>query len=113
MIRRPPRSTLFPYTTLFRSREPRPHAIRNRVQRPDADLRIAGHAVLPAIRLLEPNPKQPDHRLVTHGRTVFFAGLAHQPRRRQPMPRLPVGGQHRRTPADLDRVQLTPRPAAI
>src|SRR2546428_1611826 len=24
MIRRPPRSTLFPYTTLFRSRDPRP-----------------------------------------------------------------------------------------
>src|SRR6266498_617422 len=24
MIRRPPRSTLFPYTTLFRSRSPRP-----------------------------------------------------------------------------------------
>src|SRR5438034_5659064 len=24
MIRRPPRSTLFPYTTLFRSRRPRP-----------------------------------------------------------------------------------------
>src|SRR2546428_7912696 len=29
MIRRPPRSTLFPYTTLFRSREP-PHALRER-----------------------------------------------------------------------------------
>src|SRR5690349_23067927 len=26
MIRRPPRSTLFPYTTLFRSRGLRPHA---------------------------------------------------------------------------------------
>src|SRR3712207_8503092 len=26
MIRRPPRSTLFPYTTLFRSRHPRLHA---------------------------------------------------------------------------------------
>src|SRR2546430_9705281 len=26
MIRRPPRSTLFPYTTLFRSKEQRPHA---------------------------------------------------------------------------------------
>src|SRR2546430_3146716 len=26
MIRRPPRSTLFPYTTLFRSREQRDHA---------------------------------------------------------------------------------------
>src|SRR5256885_8722225 len=25
MIRRPPRSTLFPYTTLFRSREPEEH----------------------------------------------------------------------------------------
>src|SRR2546427_4175286 len=25
MIRRPPRSTLFPYTTLFRSRDPAPH----------------------------------------------------------------------------------------
>src|SRR5256885_11814265 len=28
MIRRPPRSTLFPYTTLFRSRAPVPHADR-------------------------------------------------------------------------------------
>src|SRR3989442_8622564 len=27
MIRRPPRSTLFPYTTLFRSSEPRPSAL--------------------------------------------------------------------------------------
>src|SRR6266850_6783218 len=27
MIRRPPRSTLFPYTTLFRSREPPQHVI--------------------------------------------------------------------------------------
>src|SRR5258707_11743153 len=31
MIRRPPRSTLFPYTTLFRSRRYRPRALRNRV----------------------------------------------------------------------------------
>src|SRR2546430_13266562 len=29
MIRRPPRSTLFPYTTLFRSRTPRAHARRS------------------------------------------------------------------------------------
>src|SRR5256885_10009358 len=43
MIRRPPRSTLFPYTTLFRS-----HGLRNRLQlhvaRPlvdRADLRVA------------------------------------------------------------------------
>src|SRR3989442_8153248 len=30
MIRRPPRSTLFPYTTLFRSRASRPAAARRR-----------------------------------------------------------------------------------
>src|SRR6266516_6708686 len=29
MIRRPPRSTLFPYTTLFRSPSPRPGAVRH------------------------------------------------------------------------------------
>src|SRR2546430_6536413 len=34
MIRRPPRSTLFPYTTLFRSRE------RTPVQLPEASLRV-------------------------------------------------------------------------
>src|SRR2546423_8710110 len=28
MIRRPPRSTLFPYTTLFRSSQPRPRGMR-------------------------------------------------------------------------------------
>src|SRR3712207_7879837 len=30
MIRRPPRSTLFPYTTLFRSRRPRRHGLQER-----------------------------------------------------------------------------------
>src|SRR2546430_13602770 len=36
MIRRPPRSTLFPYTTLFRSpRRGRPHGSRRRVRRRD------------------------------------------------------------------------------
>src|SRR2546427_11954533 len=33
MIRRPPRSTLFPYTTLFRSRTPRREALRERLAR--------------------------------------------------------------------------------
>src|SRR3712207_7919876 len=40
MIRRPPRSTLFPYTTLFRSR-PTPHTATHRRLRHDGD---AGHA---------------------------------------------------------------------
>src|SRR2546427_8102831 len=33
MIRRPPRSTLFPYTTLFRSRRGRPSSPRRSVRR--------------------------------------------------------------------------------
>src|SRR2546430_10380254 len=33
MIRRPPRSTLFPYTTLFRSRDERAHVLRGRLVR--------------------------------------------------------------------------------
>src|SRR2546426_8460617 len=36
MIRRPPRSTLFPYTTLFRSRLGAPERRRVRRARPDA-----------------------------------------------------------------------------
>src|SRR5256885_10486415 len=32
MIRRPPRSTLFPYTTLFRSEEQGTDTVRNRVE---------------------------------------------------------------------------------
>src|SRR5256885_16496322 len=50
MIRRPPRSTLFPYTTLFRSlsrREPR------REVRPRARLRPAVRQLRPAERLRE------------------------------------------------------------
>src|SRR2546425_2231975 len=34
MIRRPPRSTLFPYTTLFRSRSRRPRSARCRAASP-------------------------------------------------------------------------------
>src|SRR5256885_12916132 len=43
MIRRPPRSTLFPYTTLFRSLERRPpEAVVSGHLREDADLTVAG-----------------------------------------------------------------------
>src|SRR5256886_16888430 len=39
MIRRPPRSTLFPYTTLFRSTRRRPHRRRRRPGRADRGAR--------------------------------------------------------------------------
>src|SRR2546426_8213250 len=48
MIRRPPRSTLFPYTTLFRSR---PLAARPGV--PDRHPRCAGRRAVPARRRRE------------------------------------------------------------
>src|SRR2546427_1993268 len=65
MIRRPPRSTLFPYTTLFRSRQPRlwkksfshlvplpPHARRHRVE-----------VNLDALRRIGVQPREDERRL--------------------------------------------------
>src|SRR2546430_16673657 len=54
MIRRPPRSTLFPYTTLFRSHAERRahekragdrHAIKKRVQQQSHERRSARHSI--------------------------------------------------------------------
>src|SRR2546429_4537691 len=69
MIRRPPRSTLFPYTTLFRSRPDRPDArlrhlgvpARHRGRRPAARcLRVALHVPDPRRRgILHPARHQP------------------------------------------------------
>src|SRR2546427_11022781 len=66
MIRRPPRSTLFPYTTLFRSRQPRlwkksfshlvplpPHARRHRVE-----------VTLDALRRIGVQPREDERRLL-------------------------------------------------
>src|SRR5438093_9915817 len=49
MIRRPPRSTLFPYTTLFRSPGSRGRAARSVGGRRDRRI-VAPHAALPAGR---------------------------------------------------------------
>src|SRR3712207_9253218 len=48
MIRRPPRSTLFPYTTLFRSPSPRLRAARRRA-RPDGGRRAAMAEFAPVV----------------------------------------------------------------
>src|SRR5687768_18250916 len=46
MIRRPPRSTLFPYTTLFRSRRPGPlYAVRTSYLGPGRDVSARSPAV--------------------------------------------------------------------
>src|SRR3712207_7504158 len=49
MIRRPPRSTLFPYTTLFRSRERRPAGEHGLGQVDDADDRAVAAVVQPQL----------------------------------------------------------------
>src|SRR2546430_10385712 len=52
MIRRPPRSTLFPYTTLFRSqRQPDQAAARLHVGQLETTEKHHGHAARPAQRL--------------------------------------------------------------
>src|SRR3712207_8306446 len=65
MIRRPPRSTLFPYTTLFRSQAQRP-LLRVRRDRPGRDVRLPlarrlGRAV-PAVLLVEGGTLRPDRK---------------------------------------------------
>src|SRR5256884_8876299 len=65
MIRRPPRSTLFPYTTLFRSHhapgfvELRPgrHECSAVVERPPVELRVGELDALRAERLGEPDQR--------------------------------------------------------
>src|SRR3989454_12073649 len=56
MIRRPPRSTLFPYTTLFRSSHGLPHA-----------LHVGGERGVRARELLEREPRHLDHHVVQRG----------------------------------------------
>src|SRR5260370_20609540 len=50
MIRRPPRSTLFPYTTLFRSQQLLLEAGPDGLQRPRRLLDRRGHARFPRLR---------------------------------------------------------------
>src|SRR3712207_9316129 len=58
MIRRPPRSTLFPYTTLFRSEEPEGRDERDREDRIEPLRRREHVAALPGERLPERNQKE-------------------------------------------------------
>src|SRR2546430_3696203 len=65
MIRRPPRSTLFPYTTLFRSRHrvgrraPQPAALRSAHLRVD---RLRAHRVGRSLSGLRFSRTRPEHR---------------------------------------------------
>src|SRR5258708_13217387 len=67
MIRRPPRSTLFPYTTLFRSRDTsrvrlRPHTIAHRVSGSSRDGKINHQEAVTVASLLAAAMEQPDRK---------------------------------------------------
>src|SRR2546428_10151843 len=88
MIRRPPRSTLFPYTTLFRSR-PRGGAVLPRLpdrggdralsaqerQRVSAVLRGAGERALPAPRRTADTRRSEEHTSELQSRSDLVCRL--------------------------------------
>src|SRR3712207_9220678 len=101
MIRRPPRSTLFPYTTLFRSglhqqqrgrplpaAGPRARGAAARA-RPLEEARYAGRGAEDALALLAPPPDDPDRGAGGAGRDAFAV------RRQQPLRNGPeIGRAH-------------------
>ncbi len=80
---------------------PRTHTVGNSVQNPDANLRVAGDAVLPPIRLLQADTEETDNRLVAHRGTVLLGCLADKPGRGKTMAGLTIDGRFRVDLADL------------
>src|SRR2546430_5289966 len=68
MIRRPPRSTLFPYTTLFRSDRPARRVGRDRLRVPDvrAARRRVAHVTDGAVARQATQPLGTEHRSEEH-----------------------------------------------
>src|SRR2546430_3116010 len=69
MIRRPPRSTLFPYTTLFRS-----HNVRGRPRRggaPEPVLRLAGLALLEQLLALDQRDRKSTRLNSSHSQISY------------------------------------------
>src|SRR2546429_3516975 len=99
MIRRPPRSTLFPYTTLFRSRGARARRLdsdqrRQRLRDPvrgREDVRPgwpggAGHRLDRSLALPGRDPRHPGDRLVREGAGSAQSLLGSEGRRRLRVP---------------------------
>src|ERR1022692_1940537 len=66
MIRRPPRSTLFPYTTLFRSHRPRHLHLGFRLSSQTSPLhqRLLRQCSADPVEILRPHPPHPDRKSV-------------------------------------------------
>src|SRR5256885_5052860 len=72
MIRRPPRSTLFPYTTLFRSTEDRDQTVSRRFK-PSSRTSLNGEQPYPWDRL-QPQDEMSRHRGAKHRRRYELLG---------------------------------------
>src|SRR2546427_6743600 len=70
MIRRPPRSTLFPYTTLFRSRD---RLLAAQAHRPAARRRCAQRGQAHAARAALPAPDRKSTRLNSSHSQISYA----------------------------------------
>src|SRR2546425_8516597 len=92
MIRRPPRSTLFPYTTLFRSPEPPGHEPRAEDERQAAEPQDAFKA---AVHCASPDTPRPP--IGAYSASGPRTRRARSPRTRG-APALPRGGRNRATP---------------
>ena len=92
--------------------EPRTQAIGDSVQDPNANLGVALHAVLPALRFFDADAEQADDGFATHGGAKFLAVFSIGPRRHDAAPGLAVGYQHGSQFANGFHVQRTQRAAA-
>ncbi len=86
-------------------REPGPHAVRQEVRGPEADLVRALHGVLPAVGLLHADAEEADDGLAAEGGPVLLGVHADGPGRHEPVARLTVGHEHRRQLADALHVE--------
>src|SRR5262249_59186488 len=92
--------------------EPGAQSVRHPVGHPQADLRLALHAVLPPVRFLDADAEDADDGLATHGSSVFLPVLAVRPGCREPAASLSVGDEHGGEFADALHIQRTGRAAA-
>src|SRR2546430_13389008 len=83
MIRRPPRSTLFPYTTLFRSQQPGPVLQRARDRHPL--LLAAGELVHRAVRpLAQTHVRSEEHTSELQSQSNLVCRLLLEKKKKQP-----------------------------
>src|SRR2546426_2182655 len=110
MIRRPPRSTLFPYTTLFRSLGQRLGLALQ--QEPEVLHRADPHEALVPAAAVERDRRRAAARVAPHEAPRQLSPLDRRPRRPEAVGEIAQRPRHR-TPAAADRTPADPRLAPV